>query len=1326
MAGFDSIINVDELLPDFYFTSTDSKGDSLTKRVRNRIKDFADDEKTPGILTSWGRFKTARATIQQILLDQPSQATSLILEALGYRTPKRVTFETAQGQLELTASTADGVVALAAEPVADISELETTARPAEPVTRDDTWLAGPPPRSTDDAKATDIGEENDDLAGADTAETVNAGNAPEAIAASTPRGGGLSVFKLLTEIFLADEPPVFILVAAGGWLVVAERDSWPLGKYLAINLAAVAERADTTQAGETAHAVCLTCRENLSHLPERDSWLQDTLAESRKAAAAVSDDLREAIRQSVELIGQDVAAHHREAGITLTPDDGELIGRQALRYLYRIMFVLFAEESPELEILPAGVPEYEAGYGTARLKELILSPPVGLQASLGRHVYDSLQVIFRLISTGHNPDKPARDDTWVPDDAAGDPGLVFRGLEADLFSNEATSLIDRFGLNNDTLISVLRLLLLTPERPGRQRGFVSYASLGVAQLGQVYEGLMSFHGTIANRQLVEVAPGGDRAKGSWVVEDTSDIAGQLPDDSVVVRRIDHGRAGVESIPVRYQPGDFVFQASGRDRARSASFYTPQVLTSFTVGQAIAELESSGRIQQADDVLDLRVLEPALGSGAFAVEAVDQLAHLYLKKKQDELGERIPPAEFQLQLQRVKAWIALHRVYGVDLNSTAVELAEISLWLATMTGELTAPWFGLHLRRGNTLIGARRSAYRTSSLKKKAWLKTQPDPVAFPHSQSDGADDETTGLAGRVWSFLLPTTTWGAGVDSATVKKLAADQVKNVKAWRRSVQKSPDSSQVKRLVALSRRVEVLWASSAERMRIANQHAKRDIPVWGQTDVTNPGAVDKTVVTRSEIEDWLSGDENNAYRRLRLVMDAWSALTFWPLTTAETVVDGEQVAPPEWDEWLTTLEELLGQDPLKRTGGTSGQLELGEADGWFELADAEQQFLSFGGARRVDQVASRHPWLAVARRIADRQGFFHWELDYSDVFATSGGFDLIAGNPPWVRPRSDDEMVIGEFDPWFQLTGKHTAKEKTARRNQDLEDPRIATAVIEDAAVTAATAAVLGNQAFYPQLAGQQPDLYRGFMPTTWRLTAPGGVVGLIHPESHFTEKKAAPLRRQAYLRLRRHWQFLNKLILFEIDDHVTFGVHVYAGRQEAPDFIQAVSLYHPDTAVDSLRHDGTGPVPGLKTEDDKWDMRPHADRIQHVTTDTLQLWAGLMETPETPAGEARMVYTVNTDAARVLHTLAAAPRVAELGLQYSSGWHETSDKNAGWFDRGYAQPTSWDGVILQGPHLGVATPMIKQPNPSLKHNQDYTAVDLEAMAAGFLPATGYQP
>ena len=104
----------------------------------------------------------------------------------------------------------------------------------------------------------------------------------------------------------------------------------------------------------------------------------------------------------------------------------------------------------------------------------------------------------------------------------------------------------------------------------------------------------------------------------------------------------------------------------------------------------------------------------------------------------------------------------------------------------------------------------------------------------------------------------------------------------------------------------------------------------------------------------------------------------------------------------------------------------------------------------------------------------------------------------------------------------------------------------------------------------------------------------------------------------------------------------------------------------------------------------------------------------------------MVYTVNTEAAAVLEKLAASPRIRELGLKFSSGWHESGAKKAGYFDTGWAHPVTWDDVVLQGPHLGVSTPMIKQPNPTLKHNQDWSEVDIEAMPADYIPATAYQP
>ena len=198
----------------------------------------------------------------------------------------------------------------------------------------------------------------------------------------------------------------------------------------------------------------------------------------------------------------------------------------------------------------------------------------------------------------------------------------------------------------------------------------------------------------------------------------------------------------------HRRGTFVYRLAGRERQQSASYYSPEVLTRFVVGQALEELlDQDGVRTPARAILDLTVCEPALGSGAFAVEAVQQLAEQYLSRRQDERGERIDPDRYAAELQKVKAYIALHQVYGVDLNATAVEFAEISLWLATMGEGLAAPWFGLHLRRGNSLVGARHALVPASAVKDKGWLNATPTDRPL----STLGDD----LAGAVHHFLLP-------------------------------------------------------------------------------------------------------------------------------------------------------------------------------------------------------------------------------------------------------------------------------------------------------------------------------------------------------------------------------------------------------------------------------------------------------------------------------------------------------------------------------------------------------------------------------------------
>ncbi len=180
-----------------------------------------------------------------------------------------------------------------------------------------------------------------------------------------------------------------------------------------------------------------------------------------------------------------------------------------------------------------------------------------------------------------------------------------------------------------------------------------------------------------------------------------------------------------------------------------------MLTRFVVSQALDELlDQDGRDHdRPSEILDLTICEPALGSGAFLNEAINQLAGEYLRRRQDELGETIDPDRYHRELQKVKAHLALHQCYGVDLNATAVELAEVSLWLNCMHPGLEAPWFGLHLRRGNSLIGARRAVYAGSQITDRSWLKTPPTDRR--------AERRRPSRAARCTTSCFPAAGWAA-------------------------------------------------------------------------------------------------------------------------------------------------------------------------------------------------------------------------------------------------------------------------------------------------------------------------------------------------------------------------------------------------------------------------------------------------------------------------------------------------------------------------------------------------------------------------------------
>lgn len=1263
MASFDSIANVDEWISDYYLTNDESKGESFGKRAEAAVKQWKAEDKAAAQSSPWSRLSSRRNQLQTVLstisadsTDSADEAAAAIEAAFGYPAPTTQRLALGSSTLSLSAALQHQAAVVRIDPITGIEEL------VEAMPRCGVELDGKPV----DWTAT----------------------------------------KLVTELFLADTPPAFVVLIAGAWVVLAERESWPLGRYLGVDVSLAAERNDTKAKGELMQVAAALAWEHIAQAADGTTWWADTLAESREHAVKVSEDLRQAIKESIEIIGNDVLRRYREQGLSTADVNGNELAKQSLRYLYRILFLLFAEASPELNILPTGVPEYDDGYGLANLRDQILVEPPTDRAARGTYLYDSLDVLFRLVDQGHDP---MDESAPLFDAQAGEDGLQFRNLAADLFKDSATEYITRTGLSNAALHKVLQNLLLTRETRGRERGFVSYATLGVTQLGQVYEGLMSYTGFIADQELLEVAPHGDASKGSWVVPVA--LAETLPSDSIVQEQVEDAM-GVRTRNRRYAPGSFVYRQSSRDRERSASFYSPPVITEFTVGQAIEELRES-RVTCADDVLSLSICEPAMGSGAFAVEAVNQLAELYITLKQEELGEQIPAENLTEELQRVKASIALHQVYGVDLNRTAVELAEISLWLNTMTAELKAPWFGLHLRHGNSLIGATRSTVTAENLTTKKYLAEQPTH----HSVETVAEyilpkQRNPKLAGRVHHFLVPSPGWGAASDSKDLKQMAPEEVKAMKAWRKSVQLGFRAGQVTELKALAERVEMLWRFALVRLQIAESQIRRGVRVWGQPPVT-----DTQAVTRAEIEEELFENLDGSYQRLRLVMNAWNALWFWPLSEIDAL--------PDHEEWLAMLRDALGRENDAFKKGKTKTLGFGFDMNWNDLGFAESVEFVASGALKHDALLAAHPWLRIVERVSEEQSFFHWDLDFAAVMA-NGGFDFQVGNPPWVRPRTDVDALLSEHDPWFKLAHKPTQAAKEERRAQLADNPAVLETLSRGLGETVVTAEVLGDATRYPHLVGQQPDLYRAFMERTWANASDGGVISLIHPESHFTEKKAAPLRAGAYRRLRRHWQFINSLMLFDVHDLVKYGIHVYSEPRENPRFRAAASIYHPKTIIDSLKHDGSGHLPGFKDDHDNWDLRPHRDRIATVDRETLEVWKSILEDSDTPLLETRTVYTVNTEAAAVLEKLARAPRIKSLGLQFSNGWHESGDKKKGYFDTSWQHPDSWSDAILQGPHLGVSTPMIKQPNPTMKHNQDWSEVDLEEITEDFIPATAYLP
>lgn len=742
-----------------------------------------------------------------------------------------------------------------------------------------------------------------------------------------------------------EAPPRFVLLLCGGVIMLADAHSWAEGRFLAANLDIALERNDTRQTGELATIAALFAAETLTPAEDGTGIPLDTLLKaSTDNAVPVNKDLRAGLQRSVEIIANEVLARLRTAGVEPAEIEdpkvpfAKQLTSETLRYLYRILFLLYAEARPELRILPADDSSYELGYSVARLRDLVERDAelVETEAREGFHLYESLDLLFTKVNAGHRRYGTEPDDEQDGDDEqtleakakwrSEDRGLRFEALRSELFEPAAITLIGRRATENGeldlrprnaALHRVLRLLTMKrASARGRQGGFISYRNLGINQLGAVYEGLMSYTGIIASEKLCEVAKNRKPEQGSWLIP--ARRQGDYPDGTLVKYGEEDARHGLRG-PKTYDAGTFVYRLAGRDRETSASYYTPESLTKVTVELALKHwLNQDGVTTRAADLLELKICEPALGSGAFLNEAINQVAEEYLRRRQAERGISVPTEQVLEAKQRVKAYIALHNAHGVDLNATGVELAEVSLWLNTMYPGMQAPWFGLHLRRGNSLIGARRAVYSGKDVPGTDWLRSKdplgPDPLPF---LTDGQPNELP--PGAVHQFLLPNPGWAAVHGSKEAKQLT--DLQPLKDWRRGILKPPTTkggqkSQAARLASITRRVEFLWQLVIKRMAISEEAIARRIDVWG-ADPADPEFAFLRRPMHATPKEQVLADLFNApdtpYWRLKKVMDAWCALWFWPNDGASIVDGTDPVYAAADDLTEISLGALLGTVP-----------------------------------------------------------------------------------------------------------------------------------------------------------------------------------------------------------------------------------------------------------------------------------------------------------------------------------------------------------------------------------------------------------------------------
>jgi len=350
----------------------------------------------------------------------------------------------------------------------------------------------------------------------------------------------------------------------------------------------------------------------------------------------VGQDLQSNVVSAIETLGtgllnQEIREYLEEGG----EEEAKEYYQEVLLLVYRLLFLMYAEQRG---MMASRDSLYTDEYSITNLREKAETRRSG--SDRNTDLWHGLQSTFRLVEKGD-------DELGVP---------CYNGM---LFDSDRLEWASESECSNDDLLDAIEDLTLIEHEGTRQR--ISYADLGVEEIGSVYESLLEFTPRLAT-EVIEL------------------------DDRTVSR------------------GEFYLDDRGNERKETGSYYTDPGLVQELVQSALQPVvedrleEATTTTEREEALLSISVCDPASGSGAFLIAANNFLAQRLARIRSDS---NYPPEE---QIRGARRDVLQHCIYAVDLNPMAVELAKVSLWINSAVEDKPLNFLDHHIKCGNSLVG----------------------------------------------------------------------------------------------------------------------------------------------------------------------------------------------------------------------------------------------------------------------------------------------------------------------------------------------------------------------------------------------------------------------------------------------------------------------------------------------------------------------------------------------------------------------------------------------------------------------------------------------